>query len=164
MKIHKGVLLLAAFAVSGAGAAPDRGTAVGDIVCFSDSAPGMEVAEAAARFLADRRQERHYAKSFVVADREDKFADRFLILILSPEGEGAFKAVRPEFEDSLLALLQKMKKHFGDDKVRVILQRPDMANVLEACFDAGGAGTLKGLDTPSPAADSTPPPSPSPKL
>jgi hypothetical protein len=148
MRILKGVMLCAALAVPGAGAVPDKGSAVGEIVCVSDSAAGMELAESAARFLVDRRQDRHYAKSFVVTDREDQASDRYLILILSPDGDTAFGSSRQGFEDTLLALLQKMRNHFGDDKARVILQHPDKSNAMEAFLDAAGAGSLKTLDTP----------------
>lgn len=163
MRTLKGVMLFAALAVSGAGAVPDKGSDVGEIVCFSDSATGMELAESAARFLVDRRQDRYYAKSFVVTDREDQTADRYLILILSPDGDKVFGSSPQGFEDALLALLQKMRNHFGDDKARVILQHTDKSNALEAYLDAAGAGSLKVLDTPpppsspSPAASSAPP-------
>lgn len=121
-----------------------------EIVCFSDSAEGAEVAQAAARFLAGRGQQRFYSKSFVAIDRGDKESNRYLILVLSPEGDRAFDTERQGFDDALLALLQKMKKHFEDNRVEVILQHPDKSNMMEAYFDEKGGGALKGFLAPSP--------------
>lgn len=146
MKAYLGLLLGTTLAVS---AVDDKALPADEIVCFSDSAVGTEVARAAARFLSDRRQQHNYSKSFVVTEREDRDSSRYLILILSPEGDGAFDKARQEFDDALLALLQKMKTHFGDDKVSVILQHPDKSNMMEAYFDARGAGALKGLSAPA---------------
>lgn len=127
---------------------------VGSITCYSDSAEGTAAAESVARLISDRGQERYYSKSFVVTEREDKDSNRYLILILSPEGDRAFEKSRQDFDDALLALLQKMKKHFGDERVEVVLQHPDKSNMMEAYFDGKG-GALKGLAAPSPSAGGT---------
>lgn len=145
-------------------AAPPESATKG-IISFSDSAEGSEVAQAAARFLADRGQERFYSKSFMAIDREDKESNRYLILVLSPEGERALGTERQGFDDALLALLQKMKKHFGDNRVEVILQHPDKSNMMEAYFDEKGGGALKGfLATSPPPSGPGPMPAASPPL
>ena len=148
MKRYEGMLLGMLVTASAAYAASDKALSVGEIVCFSDSAVGMEAAQAAARLLSDRGQGRYYSKSFVVTDREDGNSNRFLILVLSPDGDKAFEKARQGFDDSLLALLQKMKNYCVDAKVSVILQRPDKSNRMEAYFDDKGAGALKGLSAP----------------
>lgn len=130
---------------------------VGSIACYSDSAVGTEAAESVARLISDRGQERYYSKSFVVTEREDKDSNRYVILILSPEGDRAFGKSRQDFDDTLLALLQKMKKHFGDERVEVVLQHPDKSNLMEAYFDGKG-GALKGLAAPSPPVPAPQPP------
>jgi len=148
MKRYQGMLLGMVVAASAACAASDKALPIGEIMCFSDSAVGTEAAQAAVRLLSDRGQGRYYSKSFVVTEREDKDSNRFLILILSPDGDKAFDKARQEFDDALLALLQKMKNYCGDTKVSVILQRPDKSNMMEAYFDDKGAGALKGLSAP----------------
>ncbi|MEI6633199.1 MAG: hypothetical protein WCP22_05185 [Chlamydiota bacterium] len=162
MKRYQGMLLGMLVAASASYAASDKALSIEEIVCFSDSAAGMEAAQAAARLLSDRGQGRYYSKSFVVTEREDKDSNRFLILILSPDGDKAFDTTRQGFDDSLLALLQKMKNFCGDTKISVILQRPDKSNMMEAYFDDKGAGALKGLSAPPKPPPAARSPSPHP--
>ena len=118
---------------------------MGIIACFSDSPQGTKMAESAAGFLSSRGEEQYYSRSFVVTGVEGEGSNRFLILILSPEGEKAFEKSRHPFKKSLIALLKKMSNHFGDNKVSAVIQKQDKTNVIEALFNNDGAATIKNL-------------------
>ena len=107
---------------------------VGSIICFSDSISGTKMAEAAARFLTSEGQEGYYSTVFVVSSMEDTYSDRFLILILSADGEKQFRNSSALFEKVLRILMERMKRHFGDNKVSVVLQQQDKTNIIEAQF------------------------------
>lgn len=135
---------------------------VGPIVCFSDSATGEKLAENAANYLLAQGMEKHISKCFVAGGLDDEDFNRLLILVMTANGEKSFESAPVPFDKALLELLDKMKRHFGDTRVSVILQRPDKSNVREAYYDEGVSPKTRELDkapppeTPGPA--SPPPP------
>ncbi|MDD5557780.1 MAG: hypothetical protein PHN82_11125 [bacterium] len=147
MKIA-GLILLAAL-LGGIEEGPEP-SSVSSIICFSDSGRGMALAEKAAEFLTSRGQANRFSKSYVVSALDEQEDNRLLILILSEEGETAFRESRAAFEPVLLSLLREMKAHFEGNNVSVILQGPDKANLLEASLDGEGIASLKSF-TPRPA-------------
>lgn len=151
-------LAMAAAALMHTEAPSQKPAYTGSITCFSDTAEGTGIAQLAAGILSERAQEKYFSKSFLVSSADEKDGNRLLILILSDEGEKAFATARGPFEETILVVLQRMKRHTGDTRTSIVLQKQDKTNLAEASFDSSGLASLKSFGVLSAAA----PPSASP--
>ena len=159
------LLCIIAVAAALSGQTPAAGIPgrVGGIICFSDSALGERMAEAAAKYLQSEGLDKYFSKSFVVTGiGETEEFNRLLILIMTAGGEKAFESAPAPFRKALLELLDQMKVRFGDTKVSVVLQREDKSNVIELDYSKNKAAVIRDLyATPSPS-PVTPTPAKSP--